>query len=323
MSAGASRHWLWLTLATLVAGACGSGGSSPDADSSGTVDAAVDMARADSAVLDAVEARSEVGASPDLTPDLQIDAPGDSAESDARDASSGPGAPVWYWGSSWLTENRTVAFVGYDQGCAQLGELISAADGVLFRVGYRLTAPVATRLKHYSDPGPDPADDGPLDGYQVRGTVLLVVGLQETRLGASGDLQTTILTEAQRVVAVSPVSASEVSIAGKLSVPAGNPCRAGDPDCRALLAPTFVVVWQNAAGGRAYQFIRPQVVPEGHLDRPRFGDCPTRPAGGPGEGNVHQSLGVYWPLREDLAMVLGGAPDPMHWTAWIDEVLPR
>jgi hypothetical protein len=276
-------------------------------------------------------------AAADLPPGLAgdiavpIDAPSDlppapiDATSDASGTDSAGASSAWSWGNSTFTENQTVAFIGYDQGCSVYGVLMQLEDGVAFQVGYRLTAPLADRLKHHdAPPVQGQTDDGPLTGYTVAGTVLILRAVKEVRDPTTGDLQTTPVAAPERLASRGKVDGREVWFPGILRVPNGNPCAAGDSSCRAKLEPTMVVVWQKTNPlVRAYQFIRPQAILEGSLDRPRFADCPLRPGTAPGEKSFHQSLGVYWPLREDLARTAEGAPEPMQWTKWIDEVLPR
>jgi hypothetical protein len=235
----------------------------------------------------------------------------------------GGAPPNWLWGSSATTENETVAFMGYDQGCAQLGELSEANGRVSFRVGFALQRPVADRLKHFGGNQSADGDDGPLAGYSVAGMVLLVRAVKVETYPATGDWMSTPVTPIHRFADASARSAAMGSIAGTLLVEGGHPCAPGDNHCRAIIDPTIVIVWQDSTSRtRAYQFLRPHVSPEGRLDRPRFADCPIT-ANGEFRGPFHQSLGVYWPLREDFARRLDGAPDPARWTQWIDEVLPR
>jgi hypothetical protein len=150
--------------------------------------------------------------------------------------------------------------------------------------------------------------------------VLLIGAVKAVGLG---EWSSTPLTSLRRFVDRRAFTVSGASLDGTLTVAGGNPCAPGDRACRALVEPTIIIVWQDPVTRmRAYQFIRPNVVFEGSLDRLRFADCPATSTGA-GGGTFHQSLGVYWPLREDRARRLDGAPDPMQWTDWIDEVLPR
>jgi hypothetical protein len=247
-------------------------------------------------------------------------AAGDAGPTDA----AALGGPTWYWGNSNTTENQSVAFVGYDQGCTQFGELQAAAGGVAYRVGYALKGPAADRLKHYGgSPDQEAIDDGSLADYAVVGTVLLLRAVKE-QLYPQGDSFTTWLTPLQRVVGAGPPAATGASFDGTLKVEGGNPCAPADQSCRAQLEPTFVVVWQNDKRVRAYQFIRPhkQAPP---LNDPNhgFAACAARAEGGILAGSFQQALGVYWPLRQDLAQTMEGAPEPTRWTHWIDEALPR
>jgi hypothetical protein len=235
-----------------------------------------------------------------------------------------PPGPPWYWGDSSATENKTVAFVGYDQGCTQFGDLKETPSGVSFSVGFMLTKPAADRLKHYGGaPGQENVDDGPLEGYAVAGTVLLVDAIKE-EFDEQGDSQSTTVRRLRRFVLPPPASATQGAFSGTLDIEDGNPCPSADARCRAQVQPTFVVVWQHATSRkRAYQFIRPHKLAPHLFEKPRWAECPTRPEGGAVAATFHQSVGVYWPLSEDFAQQLEGAPDPEHWTAWIDEMLPR
>jgi hypothetical protein len=288
-----------LPLVLLAGGACGSGQDAPP-------DSGVDSA------LEAPPAH-EAGSTADAPPF-------GAGAVDAPDA----GTPPWYWGNSNTTENESVAFVGYDQGCTQFGELKDVGGGVAYQVGYRLQGPAVDRLKHYGgSPSQEQVDDGPLAGYAVVGTILLMRAVRE-QFDPQGNSVTTSLTPLQRLVATPPASATEVSFSGTLPVAPGNPCSPADQLCRARLEPTFVVVWQQAQTNvRAYQFIRPYKLAPHLVDATRFADCPTRAEGGTVAGSFHQNLGVSWPLRQDLARTMEGAPEPTRWTAWLDEVLPR
>lgn len=237
------------------------------------------------------------------------------------DAAADAGKALWYWGDSNATENKSVAFVGYDQGCSQFQELADVEGGVSYRVGFALQKSAADRLKHYDGSANQEAvDDGSLAGYAVVGTVLLISAAKE-QFDAQGDSITTPLAPILRVAGARPGSATEASFTGSLNVPGGNPCAPADRLCRAKVEPTFVVVWQQAETGvRAYQFLRPQKQAL-HLFEPgHHSDCPVRSEA---EFSFRQGLGVAWPLRQDFAVSLEGAPEPSRWTGWIDEVLPR
>jgi hypothetical protein len=279
----------------------GDAGASAALDAAGAVDA-----------VDAVDS----GGSADVA--VAIDA---GAPVPLPDAAVVAPRPVWYWGDSYRTENESLAFVGYDQGCSEFGELADAEGGVSFRVGYKLGRPAADRLRHYGG-GPDrqDVDDGPLAGYRVAGVVLLVEAVKEV-FGEEGDSVKTFVTPVERRLLPPSASATDGSFSGTLKVEGGNPCAASAIRCRAQVVPTFVVVWQEATTRlRAYQFIRPyQLAP--HLSEPvRYAACPTTSEG---PRVFLQAMGLYWPLRQDFARQLDGAPEPTRWTSWIDEVLPR
>ena len=59
---------------------------------------------------------------PDVHGGAADGAQSDSSPFDDGDAGSEPIVPVWHWGSGSLTESRSLAFVGHDQGCSDLGE---------------------------------------------------------------------------------------------------------------------------------------------------------------------------------------------------------
>jgi hypothetical protein len=251
--------------------------------------------------------------------DAATDAP-DVLDSSANDASV-PSSSAWVWGDSTATENESLEFIGYDQGCAELGAISRTGTQISLRVGYTLQKPVADRLKHYAgSPGAVPADDGPLSGHSVVGTVLLIRATKEERY-ATGDSTSAAVGPLYRIGDPASSPASRVSMTATIQLPDVDPCLGSIYSCRLMLRPTFVVVWQNSASGRrAYQFIRPLGVSVGRLQTPRFVDCPVLNTG---ENSFHQSLGVYWPLEETFARHLEGAPEPRRWTTWIDEVLPR
>jgi hypothetical protein len=229
----------------------------------------------------------------------------------------------WQWENSYVTENKTSSFIGYDQGCAQLGDLKAVDGGISFTIGYSLQKPVADRMKHFAGAATqDDIDDGSLNGYAVVGTVLILYVVKQTIDPVQGDSVQTPLGPYQRFADPNLRSAAGGSFSGTINLAGGNPCEFGDAFCRPLVSPTFVVVWESTATNeRAYQFIRPTLIAPQLLERPRFADCPTLPPA-TGTRSFHQTLGVYWPLHEKFARQLDGAPDPARWTEWIDEVLP-
>jgi hypothetical protein len=239
-------------------------------------------------------------------------------------AETGTAAAPWSWGDGTATENVSVAFMGYDQGCTQFGGLRETAAGVSFDVGYGLSKPPADRLKHFAGDQTAPAvDDGSLVDYAVAGTVLLLQ-VRKVQFDQQGDSASTAIGDLLRVAGQGAASATMASFSASIAVPGGNPCASAPARCRAEVQPTFVIVWQQAGTKqRAYQFLRPYLIAPHLFDAARNADCPTAPAGSAVTAGFRQGLGVSWPLREDLSRRLDGAPDPTRWSTWIDEVLPR
>jgi hypothetical protein len=183
-----------------------------------------------------------------------------------------------------------------------------------------LVKPPVDRLKHCDLAANAEVDDGALAGYAVVGAVLLI---HAAKLVADPVYSDEFITELgiERVADPGAVSPSGVSIQGTWRVDGLGGCGVGEPRCVNVVDPTIVLVWQDSiAGTRAYQFIRPKTNDPSSQDA-RFAQCPIATNGS--QGAYAEALGVYWPLREDFARELDGAPDPTRWTEWIDEVLPR
>jgi hypothetical protein len=308
------RAWTsTLGAAFLVCGGCGESRLIANTRGDGGADSVgIQRGGADSAGIDDGGIEDAVG-----------DAVGiEDAVGDASGGEGGPsaGPPPWLWGDSSVSENQTVAFVGYDQGCSDYGPLDELGGELSFRAGFSLVEPPVDRLKHYDVAANAYVDDGALAGYAVVGAVLLMHAAKTVQDPTFGDLYITELG-LERFADPGAVSPSGVSIQGTWRVDGLGGCGVGEQRCTNSVDPTIVLVWQDSlAGTRAYQFMRPKPHPPSD-QAPSFAQCAVTM-----NGFLYaytEGLGVYWPLREDFARELDGAPDPTRWTEWIDEVLPR
>ena len=206
-----------------------------------------------------------------------------SSEDTPRDASTGDastdeGAPrseaPWYWGGSALTENISLDFVGYDQGCTDYGPLDLLGGTLSFRVGFALLEPPVDGLHHYDLATGRAVVDGSLAGYSVVGAVLLIRAMKMVPVPGSGAGKTTTLAT-ERFAKPGALSPTAVLIQGTLGVDGLGGCDTDEKPCTNIISPTIVIVWQEpVARTRAYQFMRPMMRPVADTNT-SFADCPV------------------------------------------------
>jgi hypothetical protein len=233
----------------------------------------------------------------------------------------------WMWGDSWATEHWSMAFVGYNLGCALLGDIIEfTPNSITFSCGYRIDE-LTREAKHYN--GKEDVADGPLDDFEITGVVLLALATQNGLEKAAGDIGLEFVSDVLRIAkTVDEIDRPEEVFFENVSLPVDNPKCSEElfEKCWGEVHPTFIICWDNSKTGvRAYQFLRPiirspvsssyEIHPgcDAISYHPLFGDHPKQA----------QLLLVSWPLLDKYAKEMGVAPDPENWTDWIDEILPR
>ena len=230
-------------------------------------------------------------------------------------------AYAWSWGDSRIFERRSLASAGRRLGCSLFGEIRSTPNQIRFSCGYRITEALPSRAKHRE--GQTQIDGEPLDGFELTGVVLLAIATQQRVLPGREEGDSTVVASAPLRVAK---TADEIENPEAVFFE-GVPLRIEPPEPAAAserwwggVHPTFIRCWDDPqTGRRAYQFIRPRILDtsslrpdEFHPGCDRFKDSPFL-----------QAIFVSWPLMEEHAEYMEFAPDPEHWTDWIDEILPR
>ncbi|MCZ6679389.1 MAG: HEAT repeat domain-containing protein [Candidatus Poribacteria bacterium] len=246
----------------------------------------------------------------------------------------------WTWGEYGGISLPGSSFIGYHLGCLRFGEVEGTPHHVQFSCGYSLTEALPRHAKHYS--GRD-IDDGPLEGFEFTGVVLVAYATQ-FQFEPDPD------RDAVRV------SVSDILRVAKTAEEIGNPQEIffenvllevqypAAPNalerCCGEVNPSFILCWDNPqTGQRAYQLMRPQL----YTGKNQLGvtadvvlpacETFTHPLL---QYQFIQGLSVGWPLLDQYipcqTLIREFLPLPQHggwlllpenYARWIDEALPR
>ena len=216
----------------------------------------------------------------------------------------------WTWGDSWVTENRSNAFAGYNLGCAILGDIIEVTpNSITFSCGYRIDE-LPREAKHYD--GKEDVVDGPLDDFEITGVVLLALATQNGLEKAAGDIGHEFVSDVLRVVRTADeIERPEEVLFENVSLSVDKPeCSREFEKCWGEVHSTFIICWDNSqTGARAYQFARPASTSSPYEIHPGCDVISYHPLSGD-LLKLIQRLGVYWPLLDKYAKRMSVASRP-------------